>query len=163
METHDLKGLLTEHPFLAGMRPKQIELIVGCASNRRYGEGEYVAREGSEAGEFYMIREGQLALEVFGPRIGARRILTVHPGEVAGWSWLVEPFTWKFDARAVTPLRVIAVDGRCLRGKCEQDFELGYRLFQRVARLIEDRLMATRLQLLDLYQQEGAGATGANR
>ena len=99
MEVYDLKGLLSEHPFLEGLRPKEIDLIVGCASNRRYGEGEYVARERSEADELYMIREGQLALEVFAPHIGSRRFLTVHPGEVAGRSWLVQPYLWKFDAR----------------------------------------------------------------
>jgi len=161
MEVRDLTGVLAEQPFMKGLRPEQIALIAGCASNRRYDAGEYLAREGAKADEFFILREGQLALEVFAPQIGARRILTVHPGEVAGWSWLVPPYVWKFDARAVATLRVIAIDGKCLRGKCEQDFELGYRLFQRVAQLIEDRLNATRLQLLDLYQKETAGSGGA--
>ena len=158
MEVHDLEGVLSEHPFLADLKPEHIKLIAGCASNRRLDAGEYVAREGDQADEFYLIREGQLALDIFAPQIGARRMFTVHEGEVAGWSWLVEPHVWKFDAQAVTPVRMIAVDGKCLRGKCELDFELGYRLFQRVARLIEGRLTATRLQLLDLYQKEGVDA-----
>ena len=158
MEVHDLKGILSEHPFLEGLKPEHLDLIVGCAGNRRLGPGEYAAREGDPADEFFLVREGQLALEIFTPQVGARRMLTIHEGDVVGWSWLVEPHIWKFDARAVSAVRMIAIDGKCLRGKCEQDFELGYRLFQRVARLIEDRLNATRLQLLDLYQQEGAKA-----
>jgi len=152
----DLGEILSKHPFLAGLRPEHVSLIVGCATNRHLGAGEYAAREGDPANEFYLIREGQLALEVFSPQTGARRILTIHEGEVVGWSWLVEPFVWKFDVRAVSPVRMIAIDGKCLREKCERDFELGYRLFQRVAHLIEDRLGATRMQLLDLYRQETA-------
>ena len=118
-----------------------------------------MAREGDPADEFYLIRAGQIALEVFTPQLGARRILTVHEGEVLGSSWLVAPYVWKFDARAVTPVRLIAIDGKCLRRKCEDDFEMGYRLFQRVSQLIEDRLAATRMQLLDLYRRQGGGAS----
>ena len=56
-----------------------------------------------------------------------------------------------FDARVVEAMRAIALDGRCLRSKCEQDHELGYQLLKRFSTLIEDRLEATRLQLLDVY------------
>ncbi|MEZ5400158.1 MAG: cyclic nucleotide-binding domain-containing protein [Bryobacteraceae bacterium] len=163
MKVHDLSGPLSDHPFLAGLKAEHLTLIAGCSSNRVYGPGEYLAREGAEAEEFYVIRDGQVALETFAPQTGARRVLTLHPGDVAGLSWLVEPYLWKLDMRAVTPVRVIAIDGKCLRGKCEQDPELGYRLFQRVARLMEDRLHATRLQLLDLYGKEGAAELAAGR
>ena len=47
--------------------------------------------------------------------------------------------------------RAIALDGKCLRDKCEQDHSLGYELVKRFAQIIERRLQATRLQLLDIY------------
>ena len=159
LKIHDLSGVLSNHPFLAGLRTEHVDLIVGCAQNRRLGAGEYAAREGDAADEFYLIRDGQVALEVFTPQTGAHRILTLHEGEVVGWSGLLAPYLWKFDTRAVSPVRMIAIDGKCLRDKCDEDFELGYRLYKRVAHLIEDRLSATRLQLLDLYRQDGR--TGA--
>jgi len=70
---------------------------------------------------------------------------------VLGWSWLIEPYKWHFDARAVELTRVIALNGECLRKKCEQDHDLGYALMKRVAQLMEQRLTATRMQLLDMY------------
>lgn len=158
MQVRDLRAILSQHPFLAGLKPAHVELIVSCATNQRLSAGEYLAREGEPADEFYLIRAGQVALEAFAPQVRARRILTLHEGEVVGWSWLVEPHLWKFDVRAVSPIRMIAIDGKCLRGKCEDDFELGFRLFQRVSHLIEDRLTATRLQLLDLYRRQEANA-----
>jgi hypothetical protein len=45
----------------------------------------------------------------------------------------------------------VAFDGACLRGKGEQDHELGYQLMRRFAADMLSRLQATRFQLLDVY------------
>lgn len=47
--------------------------------------------------------------------------------------------------------RTIAFDAACLRAKCDDDHDLGYILIQRFARIMMQRLQATRLQLLDVY------------
>ena len=47
--------------------------------------------------------------------------------------------------------RTVSFDGSCLRGKCEQDHELGYELLTRFVAVIVERLQATRLRLLDVY------------
>ncbi len=61
-----------------------------------------------------------------------------------GWSWLVPPYTYFFDARAVTPVSATALDGACLRGKCEADPELGYQLLKRVTAEMYKRLQSAR-------------------
>ncbi|MGO9435171.1 MAG: hypothetical protein ACLP00_12890, partial [Terracidiphilus sp.] len=66
-------------------------------------------------------------------------------------SWLLPPFQWKFQARAVEDTRSIALDGKCLRTKCEENHDLGYEVLKRFAQIMEQRLEATRLQLLDVY------------
>jgi CRP-like cAMP-binding protein len=55
------------------------------------------------------------------------------------------------DARAVEPTRAIALDGKCLRTKCEENHDLGYELLKRFVHIVEKRLEATRMQLLDVY------------
>ena len=90
-------------------------------------------REGAPAERFYLIREGAVALEVDAPGRGPLVIETLHEGDVAGWSWLFEPYRWQFDARATVPIATVAFDGACLRGKCEADHELGYQLMRRFA------------------------------
>ena len=70
----------------------------------------------------------------------ARRSRRSSDGEVLGWSWLFPPYRWHFDARALEPVRAIAFDGACLRGKCEADHELGYELMQRFAQVLIERL-----------------------
>ena len=148
---HTLEPILAEHPFLKDLKQEHLELLVGCASNVRFEAGAFVFRQGQEANHFYILRDGKVAVELFAPQRGAVAIDTYGEGDVLGWSWLIPPYHWRFDARAIEPTRAIALDARCMRTKCENDHELGYELMKRFARIIEQRLDATRLQLLDVY------------
>jgi CRP-like cAMP-binding protein len=146
-----LEQVLAESPFLQGLEAHHLELITGCASNVRFDGGQYLFHEGEEAEKFFLIRHGRIALEVFTPDRGPITIQTLEPGDILGWSWLVPPYQWRFDAKAIELVRAIALDGKCLRTKCETDHDLGYDLLKRFAHVIEQRLEATRLQLLDVY------------
>jgi CRP-like cAMP-binding protein len=146
-----LETILAEHPFFAGMEKRHLEVLTGCASNTLFQEGQIIFHEGEPANEFYLIREGRVALEIHAAGVGTVTIQTLNAGDILGWSWLVPPYRWHFDARAVEPTRAIALDGECLRHKCEQDHDLGYELLKRFAEIITQRLQATRLQLLDVY------------
>jgi CRP/FNR family cyclic AMP-dependent transcriptional regulator len=151
MATQTLEPLLAEHPFLRGLEPRYLALLVGCAANVRFEAGDYIFREGEEADRFYIIRHGKVALELFTPERGALTIQTLGAGDVLGWSWLFPPYRWRFEARALELTRAIALDGACLRRKCDEDHSLGYELVKRFAHVIVERLQATRLQLLDVY------------
>lgn len=149
MET--LERILAEHSFFADLDPDFMRLLVGCASNVRFPTGAYIFKAGDAANTFYLIREGQVALEIFPPQHKPIIVETLGVGEILGWSWLLPPFFWKFHAHAIRDVRAIALDGKCLRGKCEENHDLGYEVLKRFARIMEQRLEATRLQLLDVY------------
>ena len=142
---------LVASPLFAGLAPDQVALIAGCGVNDHAAAGAYLFREGDAAERFYLIRQGSIALEVNAPGRGPIVVETLVAGEVAGLSWLFEPYRWQFDGRAAEPVRLVAFDGLCLRGKCESDHELGYQLMRRLAGAAIERLQATRLQLLDVY------------
>lgn len=146
-----LQSIIAAHPFFNDLAADQLELIAGCARNVRFLQGTYLFREGDEANTFYLLRHGKVALQVYVPQQGALSIETIEAGEVLGWSWLFPPYRWHFDAQALELTRAIAFDGECLRAKCEADHDLGYQLMQRFARVMTQRLQATRLQLLDMY------------
>jgi len=149
--TRSIDEIIAAMPTFAGLAPERLELIAGCGRNQGFEAGEQLAREGDPADTFFAIRHGRVALEVAAPGSGEMTIETLEEGDVVGWSWLFPPHRWSFDARAVEPVRAIAFDGACLRGKCENDKELGYELMRRFAGVMLDRLQATRLQLLDVY------------
>ena len=153
MET--LQRILAEHPFFSDMEERLLEILVGCAANVRFESGEVIFREGEEADKFYLIRHGRVALQLFADRRGSLTISTLEGGDILGWSWLSPPYRWKFSARAMETTRAISLDGKCLREKSEKDHDLGYELLKRFVHIIEDRLQATRLQLLNVYETRG--------
>jgi CRP-like cAMP-binding protein len=154
MQTEDLTEILRQHPFLSEMSDRHMGILVGCASNVHFAEGSTVIQEGQVANKFYLIREGRVALETDVIGRGRIRIQTVGPGDVLGWSWLIAPFRLHFTGSAVSDVRALALDGECLRKKCEEDHDLGYEILSRLSRVIERRLEGTRMQLLDLYTTE---------
>jgi CRP/FNR family transcriptional regulator, cyclic AMP receptor protein len=153
-----LEPLLREHPFLSGLEPEYLSLLAGCAKNVRFRAGSFMFREGEAADQCFLIREGKMALEIVAPGRGSIILQTLAAGDVAGFSWLLEPHQWQFDGRVVEPVRAVALDGVCLRGKCADDPRMGFELMQLVARLAVQRLQATRLRLLDVYGNAHASA-----
>jgi CRP/FNR family transcriptional regulator, cyclic AMP receptor protein len=153
---HTMEEVLANHPFFAGLDPSAMQLIAGCASNVHFAEGEYIFEEGDAADKFYVVRRGRVAMQLQSPGQGAIVTDTMDEGEVLGWSWLVPPYRYFGDARAVTSVSATALDGACLRGKCEADPELGFQLLKRVTSVMYQRLQSTRIRLLDLYGTEPA-------
>ena len=153
-----LESVLREHPFFRDLAPEHLRIIVGCASNVHFGRGATVFKEGQEANHFYLIRRGKIAIEVFVPGRGTLTLQTVAAGDVLGWSWLFPPYRWYFDARAVEETFAFSLDGKCLRGKCEDNHDLGYDLMKRFSLIIAERLQASRLQILDVYGESEARA-----
>jgi CRP-like cAMP-binding protein len=146
-----LERLLAENPMFEDLDPETMQTIVGCVSNVRFDAGQFIIKEGEEAQRFYVIREGTVAVEVFHLERGAIPLQHLEAGDVLGWSWLVAPYKWRFDARAVTRVRAFAFDGACLRNKCNEDPRLGFELLKRFARVLESRLQATRRQLVEAH------------
>ena len=148
--------LLEEIPVFQGLSRGHLELIAGCATNVRFDEGQMLFNEGDKASRFFVVRHGLVAIELYAPEKGRITIETVRDNGVVGWSWLIPPYRWYFDARAVESTRAVALDAQCLRGKCEEDTKLGYDLMQRFAQVMTKRLQRAAMQLLDVYGRGGS-------
>jgi CRP/FNR family cyclic AMP-dependent transcriptional regulator len=152
-----LERLLAEHPFFYGTDDADLALVVGCARNVRFAPGQYLFREGEPADRFYVVREGRIALEVYAPAKGAIVIDTAGPGEIVGVSWLFPPYRWELDARATGDVRAVALDGSCLRSKCEENPRLGYALMKRLSEVDHRRRQSVQARLVDVYADDLAG------
>lgn len=156
MET--LERILREHRLLQGLPEEHLRFMAGCARNVCYQPGEYLNREGDESTAMYLLRGGRVALEVHVPGRGVVQVDSLGEGDMVGWSWLVPPYRWELDARAVEPVRALVFDCPCLREKMEADPGLGYALAKRFLREMYQRLERVRMQRLDVYRAEVAGA-----
>ena len=146
-----LESIIAGHSFFSDLEERYVQSLTGCAANVRFDAGTYLFREGEPANHFYLIRQGKVAIEISAPPRKPIIVQTLSAGEILGWSWLVPPYQWRLQARAVELVRAIALDAKCLRARCEENHDLGYELLKRFAQVMTQRLEATRLQLLDVY------------
>ncbi len=151
MKIEGLERIVMGHRFFAGLDEAYCKLICGCARNVRFEAGQYLFREGQSASEFYLLRHGRVGLEISAPGRGTLSFQTIREGEVVGVSWLIPPYRWTYDAKALELVRAIAMDATCLQQKCEADHDLGYEMMKRFMPVIIERLHATQLQILDVY------------
>jgi CRP-like cAMP-binding protein len=142
----------TGHAFLEGLSEHHRMRLATGVKPFEAGPGDYLTREGAPAIAFYLIQSGQVAIGTHLGERGTVPLQTVGPGDVVGWSWLVPPYQWQFDARAQDEVRGLLFDAAWLRAQCEEDHELGYRLLQQLLTVVSRRLTASRIRRLDIYK-----------
>ena len=125
------------------------EAVTGCARTVEFAMGEYLLRVGAPAEECYLIERGRVAVEAHAPARPVNLVATLGTGDLVGLSWILPPYRWAFDARAIEPVHAIAIDARRVRERCDADPLIGYHLLQGLLRATIDRLQAIRLQHLD--------------
>ncbi len=151
MTNETVGELLRKHPFFGGLTDAQIEQLAACGREVRFEAGQYLGRQGDDADRTFAICSGVVAIETFVPHEGPVMVQTLSAGDFVGWSWIVAPHRWMFDARAIDTVRAVELNGECLREQCELDPQLGYRLLKAFVDGIARRFQTTRIQLLDLY------------
>lgn len=143
--------VLHAHPFFAGLDETLLAKLADCATTRTFTGGEVLLKEGACADRFYLLVTGTVAVEVAAPGHGKVVLQTLHDGDVLGWSWLVAPYRWSFDATARGPVETVVFDAPCLRRVFEANHEIPYHLMPRFVGIMAERIHAARLQMLDLY------------
>ncbi len=146
-----LERIVSEHRFFAGLDQEFIDLVTGCCKNVRFEAGQFLLHEGEAANQIYLIRHGRVALQISDPARGEIVFQTLGEGEVVGVSWLIPPYRWSHEAKALELVRAISIDAQCLRNKSEADNRFGYEMMKRFVPVLVDRLHATRMQILDVY------------
>ncbi len=143
--------LLAELRFTAGLPAPMLAELASLATVRAYSENTVVFREGAECADLFVVQSGHVALEMHVPGRGSSRILTVGEGEFLGWSALLGDCRMTATATTMEPTRLVAIPAARLRELCEAHPEIGYRVMRQMAVALSHRLVATRLQLLDLF------------
>lgn len=149
-------ALLGEMSFAKGLPPRTLEALATMATLETVPGWGVLFREGSQCHDLFLVQSGFFALDMHVPARGHVTILTVGPGELLGWSALLGAGLMTATATAVEESRVITLPGDQLRMLCQVDHEFGNSLMRHLAVALSQRLLATRLQLLDLFAPVGA-------
>ena len=151
MTEESLTRKLREHDFFEDLTEDQLAALAAVASEVEMEPRSMIFEEGGHADSAYAIVDGSVALDLSVSHRGHLIVQTLHRGEVLGWGWLFPPHRWAFSALALDTVQLIRFDADQLRSLWDGDCELGYEMMKRFARVMTDRLAATRLQLVDFY------------
>lgn len=137
------------HPFFVGVDSGLLEPATRCAAVLAVAGGQRLFYQGEPAMNMYLVRTGRFALRAQGASRTAVTVDAVGDGEVVGWSWMVPPYRWMFDAVATQDSTVVALDAACLRQACDDSPELGYEVMKRISMVMHHRLAGARERLLN--------------
>jgi CRP/FNR family cyclic AMP-dependent transcriptional regulator len=142
-----------EHRFFQSLRPDHLKIVAEGAQLKTFGTREILFLETDPANRLFLIESWKFVLEARNPHGEEMAIETLGDGDVVGWSCLIPPFAWRFQARAIEPTNVIVINGAHLLATSEENPALGYTLMQRVAQLMAHRLEILRRRVFEEYEQ----------
>lgn len=140
--------------FFSSLTGAEAVRLAGAARWEVHLAGTVLFREGEVHRSIGVVASGEVAIEIVGADRRPRRLQTVGPGELLGWSPVLGNGRMTATARTLTDVRLLTVAADTVLALCEADPRFGYQFMRRVAAAIASRLQATRLQLLDMFRAE---------
>jgi len=134
-EKRRLSRLISKLPFFEGLSARHLNLMADMAMEVEFDAGQPIVRQGDPANRFYLILEGKVELMLTAKDKSEIVIHSHGPGDNLGWSWLIPPYFFRFNAHAVKPTKAIFFYGTILRERCDEDYEFGYETMKRVAKV----------------------------
>ena len=137
--------------FLDKFSPRVQEKLLALAEPFRFKAGQNIIGAGDPSQYLYIVKSGQVAVEISVPPKGRYRIRTGGAGDMLCWSALVEPRLSTAAVRAVDDTEAFGIRGEVLMDECCEDHELGFELYRALTEVIAGRLNAMRLQFVNVY------------
>lgn len=144
-------SMLADTPFGRALSDGDRSKVAHIAAVRSLEPSVVLFPEGGRATDLFLVISGLVGLDICLPRRGCVRMLTVGPGEFVGWSAIVGSGQMTTRATIVEPATLIALPGDRLQALCDADHDIGYAVMRQVAVGLSQRLLATRLQMLDVF------------
>lgn len=154
MASEEIYRSLAEIQLFSGLSETVLRQLADLAELRRYAADEVLFHEGTGFAELLLVSQGKVQLQMRVPGHGSIPILTLGPGQLLAWSAVLGAGEMTTSAVALEETEAFALPGDKLQELCEQDHDFGYLFMERLAGALARRLVATRLQLLDLFASE---------
>jgi CRP/FNR family cyclic AMP-dependent transcriptional regulator len=141
---------LRRYPYFAGLSDETLKQIAMIAEEKSVPVGTSMFCEGDVVSALAVIVSGQVDIQYMLGTGEMRTVDTLVDGDLLCWSALVDPYKCTAHGKTSKPTQMVSIAAAKLRGLCEADPLLGYRLMSQVAKLLAHRLEGTRLQLASL-------------
>jgi CRP/FNR family cyclic AMP-dependent transcriptional regulator len=137
-----LESILRDHLFVQGLSAQQISSLAVLATEVSFDENQIILADREHSSAFYFLVSGSVAIELRAARY-AVCIQAVTPGQVFGWSALLDRQDTLFQVRAREQTKALRIPGEVLKELCRRDPVLGAELLQRTLQVVASRVRAT--------------------
>jgi CRP-like cAMP-binding protein len=145
--------ILRAFPFFVGLSEAELKSLSIIAHKVSFQRGDLIFREDDPARALFALIDGWVDIVINTDAQGKQHelVTTLSPGEIFGWSALVDPYTYTGSAICASPVEAIDFNGADLLGLFELDPRLCCVIMRKVCQATADRLRATRLQMVSLF------------
>lgn len=144
-----LEQAIRTHDFTAGLAEAHIVLLAGLAREVAFAEDELILVEGQRSAAFYLLTDGSVAVELRTPRFSVC-VQSLGPGEVFGWSALLENQDTLFQVRARERTSAMRIESGALQATCKSDPALAAAILHRTLQVVAGRVKATEIRFAEM-------------
>ena len=135
---------------------KLLEILPGGSQAKGLAAGGFLFREGDRQTSLFILAGGLVQLSILVPGRGDVPILTVGPGELIAWSAVLSKQPMTCTAMALEDSKLLEFPSQSIEDLVDRDPQFAMEFYRWIAFGLSERLTATRLQLLDLFQHPNA-------
>ncbi|MDH3637737.1 MAG: cyclic nucleotide-binding domain-containing protein, partial [Gammaproteobacteria bacterium] len=117
----NVREYLGSHDFFAGISDPGLEFLAAHAQTRTLAPGDMLFVQDDLANQFFVVISGEVSVQIpalYGPPLIVQNLSS---SAILGWSWLIKPYKWAFEARAEAESEIIEFDGKAILAHCEAD------------------------------------------
>ncbi len=150
LEIEDLKSTI----MLSDLKDSMLKKMLKVTKKTKYSSGEYIFNEGDYSEYIYAVLKGKVGLELQKNTATLVMMDTVTRGYAFGFSALVDTEQKKYisHAKALTDTKLLKWSVEDLRKLFHKDYEMGYFLMKRIAKVAKKRLQIRNAQFLEIYR-----------
>ncbi len=143
-------------PSFSSVSHEILETLSPWSKTRNLLPNQMLFRESDTQSSLFIVQSGLIELAMHVPGRSMVPILSVASGELIAWSALLTKQPMTCSAKAIEETQLLEIPVEAIELLALQNPAFGKDFYRWIALGLSHRLMATRLQLLDLFQHPNA-------
>lgn len=137
------------HAFLYGLTDEQKSRLTSIGEQVTFNEGQVILSTGERSKDFYLLLSGSVGVDVVARSYSAR-VQALGPGDMFGWSALLDDYDTVFQVRARECCTALRLCGAQVTDMCRRDPAFGVELLRSVLRTVAGRVHGAETKLAEL-------------
>ncbi|MCX6054634.1 MAG: cyclic nucleotide-binding domain-containing protein [Chloroflexi bacterium] len=142
-------------PLFLDFNNNQLSRISEIADVIELDPGDIPIQEGAQLDYLYILMDGEIKVEVFVPTRGQLETARLGPLDILGWSSMTPVVRQRTGTTtAITHCRLIRIHSKQLAKLCEEDHDIGFYIYRRIANVAARSFLTTRLQFMNIIVED---------